>query len=142
MKAYADTSFLVSLYTPDANSSSADAQMRRSRATVLFTPLGELELMNAFELRIFRAELTREEVGAAGIALREDMEKGVYEPAPFPRAAFDRAKDISGRRTAGLGTRTLDMLHVAAALVLQADILYSFDRNQMRVAKAEGLKTL
>ena len=142
MRAYADTSFLVSLYTPDANSSAAAAQMKHSRATVLFTPLGELELLNAFELRIFRGELTREEVKAAGTALREDMEKRVYEPVSFPRAAFDRSKEIAGRRTAGLGTRTLDILHVAAALVLQADILYSFDRNQVRLAKAEGLKTL
>lgn len=140
MKAYADTSFLVSLYTPDTNSCAAAAQMKRSRAVVVVTPLGELELLNALELRIFRGELTREEVEAAAVALREDIHKGVYDLTSFPRAAFDRAKEIAGRQTARLGTRTLDILHVAAALVAQADVFYSYDRNQLRLARAEGLK--
>ena len=63
MKAYADTSFLVSLYTPDVNSSTAAAHMKRLRAALPLTPLHELELLNALELRVFRGELT---VGGMG----------------------------------------------------------------------------
>lgn len=45
MSAYADTSFLVSLYTPDANSASAAAQMKRLRTPFFLTPFGEFELL-------------------------------------------------------------------------------------------------
>jgi len=38
-----------------------------------------------------------------------------------------------------LGTRTLDVLHFASALVLKADTFYTFDVNQGKLAKAEGL---
>ena len=141
MKAYADTSFLVSLYTPDANSGSAAAQMKNLRAVIFLTPFGELELRNALELRIFRGELTPSEVEAARAALREDVEKGIYAIRPFPEAACERAKEMAHKRTARLGTRTLDIMHVASALILRADVLYSFDRNQRKLARAEGLKT-
>jgi predicted nucleic acid-binding protein len=141
LRAYADTSFLVSLYTPDANSASAGAHMKNLPTALLLTPFGELELLNAFELRVFRGELSVTEVEAARAALREDVEEGIYARRPFPEAAFARAKEIARKRTARLGTRTLDILHVGSALVLQADTFYSFDRNQRRLARAEGLKT-
>ena len=141
MKAYADTSFLVSLYMPDANSASAAAQMKNLRAVIFLTPFGELELRNALELRVFRGELTPSEVEAARAALCEDVEKGIYVLRAFPDGAFERAKEMAHKRTARLGTRTLDILHVASALILQAEVFYSFDRNQRKLARAEGLKT-
>ncbi len=141
MRPYADTSFLVSLYTPDANSANAGAHMKNLTTALLFTPFGELELLNALELRVFRGELSAAEIEAARAALREDVEKGIYTRRPFPETAFTRAKEIAHKRTARLGTRTLDILHVGSALVLQADTFYSFDRNQKRLARAEGLKT-
>lgn len=140
MSAYADTSFLVSLYTPDANSASAAAQMKRLRTPFLLTPFGELELLNALELRIFRRELTPAEIKAARAALRGDIETGVYALTPLPGGAFEKAKELACRHTSNLGSRTLDILHVAAALVLLADAFFSFDRGQKRLAKAVGLK--
>jgi predicted nucleic acid-binding protein len=46
---------------------------------------------------------------------------------------------MARRRTPQLGTRTLDLLHVASALKLQADSFYTFDRNQEKLARVEGL---
>jgi hypothetical protein len=43
------------------------------------------------------------------------------------------------RRTPQLGTRTLDVLHVASAQKLQPDVFCTFDRNQEKLARAEGL---
>jgi predicted nucleic acid-binding protein len=39
-----------------------------------------------------------------------------------------------------MGTRTSDLLHIAAALELGADVLYTFDRQQRRLAKEMKLK--
>lgn len=141
MSAYADTSFVVSLYTPDANSVRASAVMSSAALPILLTPLGELELINALELRRFRGELDSNEVRAARAAFRRDLQTGIFDLKPVTAAMYERAKLLARRRTSRLGTRSLDILHVAAAILLHADAFYSFDRNQSKLARAEGLKT-
>ena len=141
MTAYADTSFLVSLYTPDANSVQAATQMNRIKLPILLTTFGDLELTNALHLRLFRKELDSSEIKAAYAAFQNDVESGVFSLKSLPAALHERAKRMARRRTPRLGTRTLDILHVGAALLLGADTFYTFDHNQSKLAKAEGLKT-
>ena len=74
MSVYADTSFLVSLYTPDSNSRTAVEFMHRVELPLLMTPLGEVELMNALQLRVFRRELTSLQAKAAASAIRKDFD--------------------------------------------------------------------
>ena len=142
MSTYADTSFLVSLYAPDANSARAAQQAARAELPFLLTAFGELELINALQLRVFRKELQAAEVSAAFAAFRRDTEQAVFALKPLPVAAYGKAIQIARSRTAHLGARTLDILHVASALALRADRFYTFDTNQLRLAKAEGLKAV
>jgi len=44
--------------------------------------------------------------------------------------------------TAALGTRTLDVLHVASAVTLEATHFVSYDRRQVALATAAGLRVL
>jgi predicted nucleic acid-binding protein len=141
MTAYCDTSFLFSLYAPDANSAAAARQCSGAREAMLITPLCELELTNALELRLFRKELTSAEVAAAGEAFRSDLAAGLYSSHPVSAAVFEKACRLSREHTRRLGCRSLDILHVAAALVSRASVLYTFDENQKRLAAAEGLRT-
>jgi len=67
LSSYADTSFVASLYIPDANSAEAARRMRRLSLPVLITPLGELELINAVQLRLFRKEVRPGDARAASI---------------------------------------------------------------------------
>jgi predicted nucleic acid-binding protein len=46
---------------------------------------------------------------------------------------------ISARRTVKLGTRTLDLLHIASAVFLQSEKFYTFDKKQAELARSEGL---
>ena len=57
MRAYADTSFLASLYVPEGHSEQASAAMQQAELPFFLTPLGELELKNSFHLRVFRKEM-------------------------------------------------------------------------------------
>lgn len=139
MNTYLDTSVLVSLYTPDANSATAARQVSMIRGTILITAFLELELVNAIELRVFRREIRRSQADAATAALSTDLQNGVYSPVPLPAAAYTRARQLARKYTAATGARTLDLLHVASALTLGADVLYSFDQRQCRVAEAAGL---
>jgi len=61
---YADNSFLVSLYLPDANSPAAQQRFRIDWQIPL-TPFGESEIANAFELACFRRLLARAAVDRA-----------------------------------------------------------------------------
>jgi predicted nucleic acid-binding protein len=136
---YLDTSFLVSLYTLDANSPAAARHMRTLSAQIPLTPLHELELANAFELRVFRREIRKSQAEAARAALIADLAGGMYASGPVPAAAYTRARQLALRHTANLGTRAIDLLHVASALVLHAEQFYSFDQRQCKAAEAAGI---
>lgn len=140
MSAYADTSFLVSLYAFDIHSDRALRIVEASHPTFLLTPLGEMELAAALELRLFRRQGTRPQLDAAEARFRQHIEMGVYSSQAMPPAVYERARQIARRRCSQLGARTLDILHVAAALLLKAEVFYTFDDRQRTLARAEGLR--
>lgn len=140
MSSYADTSFLVSLYVFDAHSTLVAKLMERAELPILLTPLCELELANALYLRLFRRELVPSKAKTSHGLFSQDIEGGIYQLKPLSPAIFERAKLMAHGQTPRLGTRTLDVLHVASALILQADTFYTCDHNQAKLAKAEGLK--
>jgi hypothetical protein len=53
---------------------------------------------------------------------------------------FSLAESLSAAHSACLGARSLEVLHVAAALLLEADEFVSFDRRQRWLAARAGLK--
>jgi len=139
LNAYADTSFLVSLYVFDANSARAVTRIKSASLPILLTLFNEVEITNAFYLRLFRKEVDPAQIRAAQSLFQEDIENGIFEVRPLSSAVFDRAKRLAEKHTLHLGTRTLDVLHVASALVLKADTFYTLDVNQGKLAKAEGM---
>ena len=140
MRIYIDTSFLVSLYSPDANSAAAATTMQASRGDHLITTFAELELLNALQLRVFRKELSNAQTKAALQAFEADLQNRIFQLNPLPEQTFGRARQLSLQTTARLGTRTADLVHVAAALELGADMVYSFDQQQRRLAQSLRLK--
>lgn len=142
MSSYADASFLVSLYVLDANSPLAATRMKRAKLPLLITPFVELELANAISLRLFRKELPASRVKASLALVDGDLQTGVLLSRPIPAAAFERARRMAIKQTPRLGTRSLDVLHVASALALQADTLYTFDERQATLATVEGLRVI
>jgi len=137
---YADTSFLFSLYVPDANSSAAARVMKQIRPPLLATDFAEFELINALNWRIFRKELRTSEVQAVLLSFSMDVHDGLIRIVPISAATFGHAWRIAGTQTRLLGTRALDVLHVASALALRAGSFCTFDKNQARLAVALGLR--
>lgn len=139
MSAYADTSFLVSLYVFDDNSPQASAIFAKASLPFVLTPLVEAEVINAFHLRIFRKESGEKQIRTSVELFEKDVRAGIFELKSFGNEMFRQASRISARRTAKFGTRTLDLLHVASAVVLQTENFYTFDKKQAELARAEGL---
>jgi predicted nucleic acid-binding protein len=140
MACYADSSFLVSCYVADANAAQARDYLSRTGAPLIFTSLHELEVGNAFELGVFRGHFTTTEARAAAKNLAGDLRAArlVKTNLNWP-AAFRLAARLSEQHSATVGTRSLDILHIAAARLLRATAFVSFDSRQRTLAGAVGL---
>jgi predicted nucleic acid-binding protein len=57
-------------------------------------------------------------------------------------ALFKGAMELSKRFTAAHQCRTLDILHIAAALEFRAETIASFDQRQRKLAASAGLNLL
>lgn len=141
MKCYADTGFLVSLHSSDANSAPAKAWMRSHGVPMAWTWLHEMEFRNAIRLQVFRKQL--DPIHLAGILHKQalGLDNGVYFSAAPALAEVNREVErLGASHTAMIGTRTLDILHVAQASVLGIRDFLTFDTRQAALAKAAGLK--
>lgn len=138
---YADTSFLVSLYIQDANTVRAVADAPKLMP-VCFTPLLEHELRNAIRLGVFRRQITTAQREKALHDIESDKAAGVLHTVPldWPKA-LKQAEALGRRHTEMLGSRGMDILHVASALALKADRFVTFDEKQRELARLAGLST-
>jgi len=141
VKAYLDSSFLFSLYAADDHSAEAIAEVRRFRGELTLSGLTELEFMNAIELRIFRKELTRVRAAEVRAAFDGDVDARVLLVFDLEPTTFLRGKSLILQTTALVGWRTADILHVAAALEVGADSLFTFDQRQKALARRMKLET-
>jgi predicted nucleic acid-binding protein len=137
---YADTSFLVSLYIPDPHSAEAERRMAFN-PLVWLTPFHVAEWTHAVEQQVFRRAASRAEADQAHVRFQQHRESGLWVEAPVPESIFDVSARLARRHAAKLGLRTLDTLHVAAALELKAERFWTFDTRQKKLARAVGLKT-
>ncbi len=97
--------------------------------------------MTAWHLKVFRREIDLATVGQALVDLESDIEAGVWVPPGYDLAdVHSRAEILARRHAATLGTRTLDILHVAAAMLVGARTFVTGDRRQASLADAAGLE--
>lgn len=138
---YADTGFIVSLYLEELTSERARAAMASLKEPLILTPLLRLEMRNAFNLAVNRQRISATQRNEHLAAIEEDIANGVFvEVAPSRADLYREAAALSDRYTPTLATRSLDLLHVAAAALLDAKIFYSFDERQRKAAAGVGLK--
>lgn len=139
MTIYADSSFFVSLYVKDRHSWQVQ-QLSVHRPRVWFTPLHKAEWVHAIEQHVFRGQMSHSAAQRVHGELERDQRQGLWIDAVLPDAIFDVATQLARLHVAQTGTRTLDTLHVAAALELKAERFWTFDERQAKLAKAAGLR--
>jgi predicted nucleic acid-binding protein len=139
---YVDSSVLVAVYVPERFSKAA-RQVVRAAPQIPFTQLHELEVRNAFELLVGRNLITREECRAIQAQLDGDLESQRLARVLLDLdGAFTSASDLSRSYTARYLTRSLDLLHVAAAQTIMCATFVSADDRQLAAAKATGFKVV
>ena len=139
----ADTSVLVSDYLSDANSTRANELLNSQSEPLIFTRLHRLEFGNALELGIFRGNHTRSQAQESWNDLVTDIRAGRLQHAGVNWPSAIRTATLMSRQfSAKIGSRSLDLLHVAAARVLNIADFLSFDLRQSELARAVGLRQL
>ncbi len=140
MGVYADSSFIVSCYVVDANTPQARAYLSEHDVPLVFTALHDLEVRNALRLGVFREVLTTVEADAAAANLDADLRDGrlLRTLVKWP-VVFRLASRLSQQHAVATGTRSLDILHVAAAQALRLNEFASFDTRQRMLSVRAGL---
>jgi hypothetical protein len=88
MNAYADSSFLLSLYSVDAHSQSAAATVRQHHPVFSLTPFLEAEFGNAVELGILIRRYTAREARAVRDFFLVHLGAGVFHVVDFPSSLW------------------------------------------------------
>jgi predicted nucleic acid-binding protein len=124
----------------DRHSNAAVLQMI-TRPRIWLTPLHSAEWSHAIERQVFQRHLSRRDAQSIYEEFETDRNLGVWLEVALPESAFAVCADLGRQYAARLGNRTLDTLHVASALELEATSFWTFDERQSRLARAVGLKT-
>jgi hypothetical protein len=140
MDAYFDSAIVVKLYVQEANSPDTIQLVGAYVAPYVLTQWQALEVKNAIRLKAFRAEITAAEMNQSIAALEQDIATGRWQRPAYTAATIEqKADELSASYSATLGCRTLDIIHVAAALVLGAKEFITFDTRQGALARQAGL---
>jgi predicted nucleic acid-binding protein len=140
---FADTSFLISLYGRDANTTRAKGAIRHLSSPIAITSLGRFEFVNAVHFASFRKAISSGDAAIMLNAFASDLNAGRLNLAVCDfSSVLDRALSLAESHTEVGGHRGFDILHVATAVQLKAKPFMSFDENQRRLAKAMRLEVL
>jgi hypothetical protein len=135
---YLDTGCFVKLYYPEPDSPQVIAKIQGK--SICYTPLHEVEFINALQLKLFLKSATIQQITAARALVEADAKSGVLamKSSSWPDI-FNETVKLSEQHTATIGCRSLDILHCAAAKILSATEFISTDARQAKLAAAMGL---
>jgi len=138
---YADPSALARLYIHQAGSREMAAWRAKVRGALAVTHHGRTEIINAICRAAFLGQFDSVGMTEALADLASDFASGhLWQADILWRAALNRAAELSERHTPALGTRSLDVLHVACATELKLRYFLTFDERQQQLAVAEGFR--
>lgn len=140
MMAYFDSGVLVKLYLHETNSADATALVQSCPTPSPLTSWQELEVRTAVRLKVFRGEITAADLHTALGNLDSDIALGRWhQPHIKLQAVLHKAGVLSEQHAAAIGCRTLDIIHVAAAVVIEVTDFFTFDHRQSELARQAGL---
>ena len=141
MSVYIDTALVLKSYVFEADSPEAIAIIEAAGDPLIFSHLHAIEIPNAIRLKRFRGEITKAEEAAAIRVFRADVDAGRLARPDYDLAeVFIRAERLSAKHSGDIGSRSLDVLHVAAALECGCTGFASFDERERKIAALAGLK--
>lgn len=143
MKTYFDTSILLKVYVPEANTTEALKILHAETPPAPFSHLLELELRTAIRLKCGRKKISLGEMRRTLQAIESDLSDGVLVRSNYDVSeVFHRAEALSAKYAATTLARSADIWHIAAALEIGCIYFASFDDRQRKVASLAGMKII
>ncbi len=140
MTAYFDSGVLIKSYIAEKVSAIADALILQTLEPIPFTHFHAIEIRTALRVKCARGELTDAQLKGALRDLQRDIDRGRLDrPAYELSVVFHKAEELSAKYAAATLARSLDILHVATAVVIGATQFISFDTRQAALASKAGL---
>ena len=135
-----DTSFLFSLYGADCHTSVAKAWSSSNNSPIHIHVLARFELLNSFRFAECRKFVPPGTTLNYSASFEIDASKRLLRETHVNFSdLFAEALRISESRTLAGGHRSFDILHVAAAKIIDATHFLTFDANQKELAESEDL---
>lgn len=147
MSIYPDTTFYVALrfFDDTHHETATDYFEHHGDDLFLWTPWHRVEVPNSLRQFARGDQPALREADARRIIHRLDLDvrQGYFLHLEKDwRDVLRTACDLSARHAFSVSCRAADLLHVAYARELSADLFISFDDDQVKLAKAAGLKAL
>lgn len=136
---YLDTSAFIKLYIREEYSKSVNDAVTSQDEPLPFCFLHRVEMRNALNLKLFREEITTEDVDRLIQLMQDRLQAGIYASPHLGLSELTSTAVELTRHTSKLGCRSLDILHVAAAKLLKPDQFVTFDDRQQQLAQTVGL---
>ena len=138
---YPDTSAIVKLYVKEELSKEVGTWIKQNNEALPLTSFHDLEFNNALRLKQFRGEITEKDVGRIISKFTSHQRLGIfYRPQINWPEIFEHAVKLSNLHTKSTGARSLDVLHVAAALSFNAERFLTFDAKQANLVSRAKIK--
>jgi predicted nucleic acid-binding protein len=112
-----------------------------SKPQLWLTPLHIAEWTHAVSQHVFRKEISLQEARQTHNEWEQDQASPLWLQTELPESVWETCVDLARKHGPKLGIRTLDSLHVAAAIELAAKAFWTFNERQAKLADAVGLKT-
>ena len=140
---YFDTGIALKLIVEEPLSAKVRAFVREKQVAIPLSLLMEIEIENALHALRFRALITNKQLAKARALLGDLLAARRFYgiDLPLDRIAQETLSLVP-LVTARTGCRTLDLMHVATAKLMRAEVFISSDKRQIAAAKICGLQTV
>jgi predicted nucleic acid-binding protein len=136
---YLDTSYIVKAYVNEPGSDEVLKELA-NKTGLVSSILGRIEFTSALMRQRRAKELSKSESEQAQFSLESDTQNNIWTWTPISREITQQAtKLLIHPKTYGI-LRTLDAIHLASAMSIDAKLIYTHDKRMLEAAQHFGLK--
>jgi len=136
---YLDTSAFLKLYIREEGSAFVQETIESQDNPLPVAEVLQWEFFNALRLKVFWGEMDDATVDHLLALFDDRMRRGQYAVADIDRLRLTSDVREISRHTGTIGSRSLDVVHVAMAFQLEVDRFVTFDDRQRTLASTVGL---
>lgn len=140
MSVYLDTSVLVSIYYPESISAKVRTFLKDKKGLNTST-FSIAEFSSAIDRKVLSKELSKQNALKIINTFEDNIEEGYFKIYPFSQGDLIVANDFIKDNLGSISLRTVDALHIAAALRYKCEVFVTADRAQAKSSEKLGLKT-